>query len=1198
MQVDDRLSAESGTFFFSGMSMLVRLPLEQARRDRAAGYQPGTLVTGYPGSPIGGYDLQLAKASALLEREDVRFLPAGNEEQAVTALMGGQMLDSFPHERYDGVNGFWYGKGPGVDRAGDAFKHANFAGTSERGAVVVLSGEDHEAKSSTMPFQQEYAFVSAGIPILHPSSVAEFRTLGLHAVAMSRYSGCWVALKLTSALCDGGETVTVAVDDVQCRTPDDGAPEAGFRKRADFSFFPGRNIEHERHLYRDKHAAVLRYARTNSLNRVESRESGDRIGIITAGKSAADVRQALSDLGLDPGRLGGSGLAVLTLGLVYPLDEDLVRKFCQGLDEVVVVEEKRAFIEDAVKVALQPLPHSIRVVGKSAGPGQDLFAVEGGMDADVVAPLLAERLGPFVPAVAQSGRLRELAAVAARSYVAHSGRTPNFCSGCPHSASTVLAEGQIAFGAPGCNCFNSVIEQPERHIDTMTHMGGEGLPWVGLAPFTEREHLVQHVGDGSLYHSSYLNVRWAVATGTHMTFKLLFNGSLANTGAQPAPGQHGLAALTRGLESEGVAQIIICTKDPRPYRDQRLGEGVTIRGADELTAVALELEAVPGVTVMIYDESCANERRRQIKRGQAEAPTEHLLINEAVCENCGDCGAKSNCMSLQKVPTEFGAKTQIHTSSCNDDYSCIKGECPSFATVRVSPGSGYRKPVAPVLEASELDDPVCTGSLVEPFHMYMPGVGGTGVLSANAILAFAAGMDGHRVVSFDQTGAAQKWGSVLSSLIVLPDDSAVWPALPPAAREERSASAKITVYTNKVGKARADLYLALDEVGSVTAVNLDRCSTERTAAVINTDLFPTGEMVRDVRHVVDVGSMRKSIGRQVRPGAVLEVPARGIAEKLFGDYMMTNLVAIGSAYQAGLLPLSADAVERAIVLNGVAVDANIQAFRHGRMWVQEPGRLSRLIDPPAPGFRVQRELSAARLAGRQQPAYERLNRKVDEAGTGDEVRRLLAVRLAELVDYQSPAWAERYLDVVLGVQAHETQAMPGQTDVTTAVARHLYALMAYKDEYEVARLYRRPEWRQQVHDTFESPVSVSFNLEPPLLRRLGRPGKVRVGPWFDPVFGVLRASRRLRGTRLDPFAHQASRREERELISWYLNLLAQAVPRLRPLTAATVLSIAELPDMVRGYEDVKSRNAAAARARAVQMLESLDRPMIGISPTA
>jgi indolepyruvate ferredoxin oxidoreductase len=755
MRIDDRLTEPSGTFFFSGISMLVRLPLEQARRDREQGLATGTLITGYPGSPLGGYDLQLARIGPLLDEQHVRFLPAGNEEQAATALMGTQMLDDHPHSEYTGVNGFWYGKGPGIDRAGDALKHGNFAGTSRDGAVVVLSGEDHEAKSSTMPFQQDFAFASAGIPVLYPSSVAEFRTLGLHAVAMSRYSGCWVALKLTAALCDGGETVSVGTSDVEIKLPSltvDGRP---FTKRTDFSFYPGKNIEHERHLYRERHEAVLAYARSNGLNRIESKYPGDRTGIVTAGKSAADVRQALLDLGLDPTRLEGTGLAVLTLGLIYPLDEEIIREFCTGLDDVIVVEEKRGVIEPGVRAALQALRDPIRVVGKCDESGAPLFPVEGAMDADGIASVLAGRLPGPRPASAAI-RVGELASVAAREYAAFAPRTPNFCSGCPHSTSTVLAPGQVAFGAPGCNCFNEVIEQPERHIDTMTQFGGEGLPWVGLAPFSDRRHLIQHVGDGSMYHSSYLNVRWAVATRTRITFKLLWNGVVANTGAQAAPGEHGLAALTRGLESEGVARIVICSKDPRQYRRQRLGAGVQLRRDDEIVTVSTELEAVDGVTVLIYDESCANERRRRIKRGLLPAPTEHVLINERVCENCGDCGTKSNCMSLQKVPTEFGQKTQVHGSSCNQDQSCLHGDCPSFATITVREGTGYRRLSPPALDVAEFTAPPRRGPRDGPFHVYMPGVGGTGVLTLNAVLAFAATLDGMRVISYDQTGAAQK----------------------------------------------------------------------------------------------------------------------------------------------------------------------------------------------------------------------------------------------------------------------------------------------------------------------------------------------------------------------------------------------------------------------------------------------------------
>jgi indolepyruvate ferredoxin oxidoreductase len=1196
VKVDDRLTAESGSYFFSGMSMLVRLPIEQARRDRAQGRRPGTLVTGYPGSPLGGYDVQLARASALLESEDIRFLPAGNEEQAVTALMGTQMLDGFPHERYDGVNGFWYGKGPGVDRSGDAFKHANFAGTSTGGAVVVLSGEDHEAKSSTMPFQQEYAFVSAGIPVLAPSSVAEFRSLGLHAVAMSRYSGCWVAMKLTTALCDGGETVTVARDDVVCLTPDHDGTGPTFEKRADFSFFPGKNIDHERHLYRDKHPAVLRYARLNRLNRVDARSAGDRVGIISAGKSAADVRQALTDLGLDPANLSGTGVALLTMGLIYPLDRDLVRDFCDGLEEVIVVEEKRAFLEDAVRAAVQPLPGSIRVVGKTTEDGTPLFPVEGAMDADRISPLLAGRLRAYVDSVADPPRLAELSRIAQRAYDGHGNRKPNFCSGCPHSASTVLAEGQVAFGAPGCNCFNTVIEQPHRHIDTMTHMGGEGLPWVGLSHFTERPHLVQHVGDGSLYHSSYLNIRWAVATGTRMTFKVLFNGVLANTGAQPSPGQRGLPALTRALEAEGVGRIVVCTKHPKRYRGERMGPGVSVRHADELTVVAKELETYDGVSVMIYDESCANERRRQIKRGLVEAPTEHLLINEAVCENCGDCGAKSNCMSLQKTPTEFGPKTRIHTSSCNDDYSCLKGDCPSFATVKVRPGTGYRKPSAPELAADEVPAPPRSAELSSPFHVYMPGVGGTGVLTANAILAFAASLDGHHVISFDQTGAAQKWGAVLSSLTIVPSAATTWPAIGSRTSGTRPAGRGAPAYTNKVGKGRADLYLALDEVGSVAPDNLDRCSPQRTVAVLNSDLFPTGEMVRDVWHEVDVTAIRKSLAAHVRDGSVREIPARELAEALFGDYMMTNLVIIGAAYQAGALPLSHQAIEDAIRANGVGVGANLQAFRYGRLWVHDADRVSALISPPPLDSSAERGKRRAALRPRDRAAYDALCRRVDELDFDEESRRLLAVRLAELIAYQSGRWAGEYLDTVVEVRRREAAALPGGNDVTLAVIRNLYKLMAYKDEYEVARLYLSPEWRRQVTATFTDPVSVRLNLEPPLFRRLGRSGKIQLGAWFTPALLVLRTARGLRGTAFDLFGRQRSRVEERSLIGWYRALLAVAMPELRPLTADTVVALASLPDKIRGYEQVKTGNIARAQAEATRLLEELKRPRLSLTP--
>ena len=1171
MRLADRLTADSGEHYLPGLQALVRFPLEQARLDRAAGLRIATFISGYPGSPLAGYDLALARIPELLAEHDVTFVPAGNEELAATAHMGTQMLDDYPHTDWDGVTSIWYGKGPGVDRSGDALKHGNFAGTSTHGAVVILSGEDHEAKSSTMPFQQEYAFTSAGIPILYPSSVAEFRAFGLHAIRCSRYSGCWIALKLVNALCDGGETVEFTPDDVPVRLPTLELNGAPFAKRTDFSFFPGRNIEMERHLYQERHRAVLAYAAVNGINQVVQQGEHDAVGIVTAGKSFADLQQALSDLGLAGSALDRAGIRILKLGLVYPLDGDLVRSFATGLHRIIVVEEKRDFLEQQVKAALQGIGRPIEVIGKLDGNGEPVFPVAGGMDADLIATRLATLLTSELATAAtteQAGRrAAELAAVADREYPVLAARTPNFCSGCPHSASTVLAPGQVAWGSPGCNCFNSVIEQPQRHIDTMTQYGGEGLPWIGLSRYTDREHIVQHIGDGSIYHSSYLNIRWAVATGVNITFKLLYNGAVANTGAQPAPGARGIAELTRGLESEGVAKIVIATKEPARYRHAKLGPGTEVRAADRLVDESARLSQVHGTTVLIYDESCANERRRLQRRGKLAVPDKHVFINTDVCENCGDCGVQSNCMSLQKTPTEFGPKTLVHPSSCNDDYSCLKGDCPAFVTVRTAPNTGYRTPDLTPLAVDDLPAPTAVAP-TGPFRMYMPGVGGTGVLTLNGVLSVAATLDGYRVQSYDQTGAAQKWGPVLSSVVLAPRD--------------------VPLHSNKVGAGRADLYLALDIVGASTPVNLDRCASDRTTAVLNSDLFPTGEQVRDVHAQVDEAGMRSAIGARCR--AIIDLPARRIAEQFFGDYMLTNIVALGAAYQAGLLPVSAESIERAIELNGVAVTANTQAFRHGRLWVHDRGRIDAVLTPAPLGAEEEYARRRDRLPARRRAAVDRLWGSVGELA--EPTRRLLAVRLTELVDYQNERYAQGYLDTVLTVARREREVLGDRHELTDAVTEYLYKLMAYKDEYEVARLFLKPDFADAIAATFTRPVRVVNHLQPPLARRLGRNRKIVVGPWFRPVFRILRMTRGLRATPLDPFARQASRIEERELVDWYRSLIDNAMAELRPSNHATAVELARLPDRIRGYEQVKHASALVAKERATKLLEQLHRPRL------
>ena len=1169
----DRLTQDSGRHFVPGLQALVAFPLEQARRDRAAGLRIGTFISGYPGSPIGSYDLALGRVPELLAEHDVSFVPAGNEEQAATAHMGTQMLDDHPHSEWDGVTGVWYGKGPGVDRSGDALKHGNFAGTSRHGAVVVLSGEDHEAKSSTMPFQQEYAFVSAGIPVLSPATVEEFRSFGIHAIRLSRYSGCWVAIKLTSALCDSGQSMDYEPGEPEVHLPElliDGKP---FAKRTDFSFFPGKNIEMERHLYQEKHLAVQAYARANGLDRTVVSGDADTVGIISAGKSATDVAQALTDLGIGAEDLRRAGIRLLTLGLVYPMDQELVRSFAAPLQRVIVVEEKRDFLEQQVRAALQPTGRRVDVVGKRDRSGASVFPVEGGMDADVVAERLVGLLTDVLPDLPLRSRAAEIAEVRGRRHEVNAGRTPNFCSGCPHSTSTVLAPGQVAWGAPGCNCFNTVIEQPERHIDVMTQYGGEGLPWIGLSRYTDRPHMVQHVGDGSIYHSSYLNIRWAVAAGVNITYKLLYNGVVANTGAQDAVGSRGLAELTRGLASEGVARIVVMTKEPGRYRRASLADGVEVRPASRMVETAAELARVEGVTVLVYDESCANERRRLQKRGKLEPASQFVVINEDVCENCGDCGAASNCMSLQKAPTEFGPKTRIHTSSCNQDLSCVQGDCPSFTTVVVRDGGArYRRPAPTPLADGEL--PAATGpDLPEPFNVYMPGVGGTGVLTLNGVLSVAALLDGHDVLSFDQTGAAQKWGPVVSSLRIIP----------------RGAQAQ----ASKVGVGQADLYLALDEVGACAPANLDRCSRQRTAVVTNTDLFPTGEQVRDISTVVDVSRLRAAIAEHARD--VVEVRARWIAEEVFGDYMLTNVVALGAAYQQGLLPLTAEAIEQAIELNGVAVEANRQAFRYGRLWVADRSRLEALIAPPPTDAATEFAQRSARLDRRRRRVATTLWARIGELP--EPTRRLLAVRIPELVDYQDGEYAARYVDEVLRTAAHESELVPGSHRFTDAVTTSLYKLMAYKDEYEVARLYLKPDFAEHVARTFEGRVRLVHNLQPPAVRRWGKRKLQVPSELATPMFRVLRSGRRLRGTPLDVFGRQESRREERALVTWYLDLVTEAVGHLRPSTLEVAVAMAELPDGIRGYEDVKRRNVERVRAQADDLREGLVRPRLRLTPT-
>ncbi len=1159
----DRYEVENGIVYLSGIQALVRLVIDQKRADAKAGLNTGAFITGYPGSPLGGIEGALGQAKPLLDRMGIIHKPAQNEELGATTLMGTQMIDEHPSAGYDGVVGYWYGKGPGVDRSGDAIKHGNFAGTSRNGAVVILSGEDHEAKSSTVPYQQDFMFEHMGVPVLYPATVAEFLEMGRHAVALSRYSGCWVALKLAGPLCDGGQTVTVGANTNPLLLPELAFNGQPFQKKANFKFFPGHNIDTERQLYHERLEAARAYGRANGLNRIVVEGAADRLGLAAAGKSYTDLRQALTDLGFDDAALAAAGIRILKIGLLTPLDADIVARFAQGLERVIVVEEKRDFLERQIGAALARLGLPARLSGKHDEAGRIQFPQQGGFDADVIAQVMAARfegLGIALPARAPA-RLAEVAAIRSRTYPALLRRTPNFCSGCPHNISLHLAPGQQAWGAPGCHIFAIMMRDPQRRIETVTQFGGEGLPWIGLAPYTARQHIVQNIGDGSLFHASYLNIRYAISQGASMTFKILYNGAIANTGGQPPVSARTIPELTRLLATEGAARIAVVSREPGLYRDAGLSDRAELRHIDELDDLLSEFERTKGVTIAILDGMCANERRRQQKRGKRPPTTQFTLVNEEVCENCGQCGELANCMSLQKVETELGPKTFIHQSSCNQDQSCVKADCPSFLTVETRPGTGPRKPPVPVLEGALPAPPA--HALDRPYSIYIPGVGGTGVVTVNAILSQAAMMDGLSVISFDQMGATQKWGPVLSSLTL--------------SRQPLSAS-------NKVGLGKADLYLALDPVAGSDALNLDRCTPGRTVAIVNTDILPTADMVRDVRLPVPAKEMLEAIQSAADPARNISLDARRIAEALLGDYMMTNMVAVGAACQTGYLPISPGSIEAAIRVNGVQVEANLAAFRAGRLSQADPQRLAQLVPAWAPVLADRFAHLAKTRTPSRQAALDRLLASLGEADA--ETRSLFAKLAEDLIDYQNEAYAARFANQISALAIRERQALGGEARgrLTQAAMRGLHKLMAYKDEYEVARLMSQDVFQERMRAQFQPDASFYYRFQPHILRRLGLKKKFALGVRFTPVLKALAGLRGLRGGALDLFGRAPARREERHLIGWYEGLAEAAMSRLSPANAEAVLAVLQLPDSIRGYEEVKLASAQKARSKAADLL--------------
>ncbi|GAA1456324.1 indolepyruvate ferredoxin oxidoreductase family protein [Williamsia maris] len=1152
--LEDRYTRDDGTIYLSGIQALVRMVRDRARLDRRTGLRTASFISGYEGSPLAGYDLEIARRKNHLSPFDITHRPALNEELAATSVMGSQVAARVGHlaadadgQMRDGVVGYWYGKAPGLDRASDALRHANLIGTHHRGGAVALVGDDPGAKSSTVPCASEMALADLYMPILYPADSQDILDMGIHAAMMSRVSGLWTSMKISAHVADGASTAIVSPDRI---VPVYG--DLGDSPHIPSGKLLGANLmELEQNQLTIRKPRAEEYARLNRLNRIVARTGDDRIGIVAAGKTYLDVREALRLIGIGDDELGALGIRILKLGMVYPFERQILDTFIEGLDEVIVVEEKRDFIETMMRDILFRRADAPAIVGKTNEDGSTLFSRFGELDIDAVTRGLAGRLARHHAVPAATDWLDRMSRRRTRIELPLAVRSPYFCSGCPHNSSTKVADDTLVGAGIGCHAMVLLMDPAQvGDVTGVTQMGGEGAQWLGMAPFLTEKHFVQNVGDGTFMHSASLALRYAVASGENLTYKLLFNGTVAMTGGQDAVGGRGLVDLTKLLLAEGVSRVVVTTDDPGRTKGLGLPGGVSVRHRDDTLDVQTELAAVPGVTVLVHDQFCAAEKRRKRKRGAYPVPTQRVMINERICEGCGDCGEKSNCLSVHPVDTEFGRKTRIDQSSCNLDFSCLKGDCPSFVTVTPGTGTKVRRVVADI-DADALAEPAHRRDAANGFSLRVTGIGGTGVVTVSQVIATAAVLDGNDARTVDMTGMAQKGGAVVSDVKVA---------------SARTGSGGVE-QAAKVAAGDCDLYLSCDPLVGADPVNLKVASPEKTTAVVSTSAIPTGAMVVDT----SVGfpsqeQIHDAVDHATQRTIYLDPAA--LSTRLFGDEQYANMLMVGAAYQTGALAISAESLERAIDLNGVAVQANLQALRRGRQVIADADAVDQAIGE------VHAPVVSAEPSAIAQSMIAPLG-KLD-----DDLRAVLLRRVDELIAYQDQRYASRYLDDVAAV--HVAEKRLGSTSLTTAAAQYLFKLMAYKDEYEVARLSGDERFAAEVADQFGADASVAIRLHPPALRSMGMTNKISLGEWVRPGMAGLARMKRLRGTRLDPFGRAEVRRTERALIVEYRAVLSALVNALRSgalgadrLDAA--VAVAELPDMVRGYEGIKMANVERYR---------------------
>ena len=1150
--LDDKYSLDVGRAFMSGVQALVKLPMLQRQRDALQGKNTAGFISGYRGSPLGTYDQSLWKAKRYLQAQNIVFQPGVNEELAATALWGTQQLGFAPpgSNKFDGVFGIWYGKGPGVDRCSDVFKHANMAGTTPWGGVLAVAGDDHVAKSSTAAHQSDHIFKACGTPVFFPSNVQEILDLGLHAIAMSRFSGVWAGMKTIQEIVESSATAVIDPQRVNIVIPEFEMPVGGVHIR-----WPDTALEQEARLFDYKWYAALAYVRANRLNYnvIEGPNGGkgDRLGLIASGKAFNDTRQALLDLGLDDDTCCRLGIRLHKVSVVWPLDAQLTRDFATGLQEILVIEEKRQVIEYQLKEELYNWRADVRpnVLGKfndMVGGGGEwsqpnpsantLLRANADLNPALIAKAIAQRVLKLGVDADTTARINaQLAIIQTKEAQMHTvtlkaDRQPWFCSGCPHNTSTQVPEGSRAMAGIGCH-FMALWMDRDTH--GFTQMGGEGVPWVGQQPFVNDAHIFANVGDGTYFHSGILAIRQSIAAGVNITYKVLYNDAVAMTGGQPIGERsegHSVLQIAQSMKAEGAQRIAVVTDDPEKYEGADLVAGVAVFHRDELDHIQREMREIKGCTVIIYDQTCATEKRRRRKRGTMVDPAVRVLINELVCEGCGDCGVQSNCMSVEPVETEFGRKRTINQSTCNKDISCVKGFCPSFVTVE---GGSLKKKAKGVSRIALPDLALPEPTLPDTKHAWgvvVAGVGGTGVITIGQLLGMAAHIEGKGIVTQDAAGLAQKGGATWSHVLIAnhPDE----------------------IRTTRVGLAAADLVIGCDPIVVAGKETLQRMRAGRTHVALNAHSAPTAAFVRNANWENPGDDCVAEIAHTVGADAVSAFDADRVATQVLGDSIFVNPMVLGFAWQQGWVPLGLDALMRAIELNDMAVEQNKAAFAWGRHCA-------------AHGDAVQALLAPVQVVQFFKP---------------EGVDALIDKRVAFLTDYQNAAYANRYLAVVERVRAAEGALH--KTTLTESVARNLFKLMAYKDEYEVARLHTDAAFLQKINGMFEGDYTLHYHLAPPLIARTNAKGqlqKQKFGPLMLTGFKLLQHFKWLRGTALDVFGYTHERRTERALIQQYRSDVEALLAQLDTTNHALAVEIARIPEQIKGFGHVKARHLVAAR---------------------